>query len=89
MTDQTDDIIKPFTVLVSAAELPEPIVKRFPRQPPPDARFALTVEPVETETAKLESLRRDLQAGLDDIAAARLIEGDALFAELRALFPPE
>jgi len=53
--------LEPFTVEVPASELPESIVSRFPERPPADARFAVTVEPAETDAEKLAALQRDPQ----------------------------
>ncbi len=77
----------PFTVEVSASELPKRVLDRFPERPAADARFAVTVEPAETEAEKLAALQRDLQAGLDDLAAGRVSEGKDVFARLKARFP--
>lgn len=52
----------------------------------PDARFAVTVEPAESEAERLAALRRDLQAGLDDVAAGRVKDGEAVFADLKKRF---
>lgn len=80
--------LEPITVELSAAELPESIASRFSERPPADARFAVTVEPVETEAEKLVALQHDLQAGLDDLAAGRVNEGADVFARLKARFNP-
>src|SRR5712691_13542449 len=79
--------LEPFTIEVSASELPKRILDRFPKRPPADARFAVTVEPAEDEAEKLAALKQDLQAGFDDIGAGRLSEGKEVFARLKARFP--
>ena len=78
---------EPFTVVVPAAELPKRILDRFPEPPAADARFAVTIEPEESEAEKLEALRREIQAGLDDLAAGKVQEGENVFAELKKRFP--
>lgn len=78
---------EPFTIEVSASELPKRVLDRFPGRPAADARFAVTIEPAETEAEKLAALQRDLQAGLDDLAAGRVSEGNDVFARLKARFP--
>jgi hypothetical protein len=84
---ESGNTIEPFTVVLPASELPESIVSRLPERPPADARFAVTVEPAETEAEKFAALQRDLQTGLDDIAAGRVSDGADVFARLKALFP--
>ena len=76
--------IEPFTIEVSASELPKRILDRFPE--PPEARFSVTIEPTETEAEKLAALQQDLQAGLDDLAAGRVSDGRQVFARLKARF---
>jgi hypothetical protein len=78
--------LQPVTVEVSASELPESIVSRFPERPPAAARFTVTVEPAESEAEKLESLRRDLQAGIDDLEAGRSSDAATMFARLKDRF---
>jgi hypothetical protein len=79
--------LEPFTVVVAASELPKRILDRFPEPPSADARFAVTVEPEESDAEKLDALRRELQAGLDDLAAGRVSEGKDVFARLKKRFP--
>jgi hypothetical protein len=78
---------EPFTIIVAASELPKRILDRFPEPPSADARFAVTVEPEESDAEKLDALRRELQAGLDDLAAGRVSEGSEVFARLKKRFP--
>ena len=78
---------EPFTIEVAASELPKRILERFPKRPAADARFALTVEPAESEAEKLAALKRDLQTGLDDLAAGRVNDADDVFARLKKRFP--
>lgn len=75
---------KPFTVEVTASELPESIVARFLQRPVATARFTVTVEPVESAPEKLEDLRQHIQEGLDDMDSGRLVDGDAAFGSLQA-----
>ena len=67
---------EPFTIVIPASELPKRILDQFPAPPSADAHFAVTVEPAESEAEKLVALQRDLQAGLDDLAAGRVSEGN-------------
>jgi hypothetical protein len=85
----TAKTIEPFTIEVSASELPKRILDRFPKPPAAEARFSVTVEPAESEAEKLAALQRDLQAGLDDLAAGRVSDGRQVFARLKTRFPAE
>lgn len=78
---------EPFTIEVSASELPKRILDQFSEPPEADARFAVTVEPAGSEAERLAALQRDLQAGLDDIATGRVSDGNEVFARLKARFP--
>jgi hypothetical protein len=84
---QSAKALEPFTIVIPASELPKQILDRFPEPPSADARFALTVEPAESEAEKLAALLRDIQAGLDDLAVGRVSEGQEVFARLKARFP--
>ena len=77
---------EPFTIEVSAGELPKHILDRFAEPPEAKARLAVTIEPAESEARKLAALKRDLQVGLDDLLAGRGSEGEAVFARFRARF---
>ena len=77
---------EPFTIVVTASELPKRVLDRFPEPPPAEARFALTVEPAEAEAERLAALQRDLQTGLDDLTAGRASNGREVFARLKARF---
>src|SRR5205814_934613 len=79
--------LEPFTIVVPASVLPKCILDRFPEPLSADARFALTVEPEASEAEKLDRLRRELQTGLDDLAAGRVSDGKHVFARLKARFP--
>lgn len=78
--------VEPFSLEMIASELPESIVSRLPERPPADARLVVTIEPAESEAEKLEALRRDLQAGLDDLAAGQVSDGADVFARLKTRF---
>jgi hypothetical protein len=78
---------KPFTVEVTASELPEALIARFPKRPPADTKFSVTVEPIQSEAEKLAALRKDLQEGLADVEAGRTSELEAVFARLKSRFP--
>ena len=87
MPPKSAKTLKPFTIEVSASELPKRLLDRFPERPAADARFAVTIEPAESEAEKLATLQRDLQAGLDNLAAGRVSDGKDVFARLKARFP--
>jgi hypothetical protein len=53
---------------------------------PETQRIAGTVEPAEGEAEKLAALQRELQAGLNDLAAGRVSEGADVFARLKTRF---
>ena len=86
VASETARTVEPFTIEVSASELPKRIPDRFPEPPAAEARFSVTVEPAESESEKLAALQRDLQAGLDDLAAGRVSDGRQVFARLKARF---
>jgi hypothetical protein len=44
-------------------------------------------KPVQTEAEKLAALKKDLQEGLDDVAAGRVSELDEVFTRLKSQFP--
>ena len=79
--------LEPFTIEVLASELPKRVLDQFPEPPASDARFAVTIEPAESEVERLATLQRDLRAGLDDLAAGRVSDGKEVFARLKAKFP--
>lgn len=87
MPTEAAKTIVPFTIVIRASELPKQILDRFPEPPATDARFAVTVEPAESEADKLGALERDLQVGLDDLAAGRASDAAEVFARLRERFP--
>ena len=87
MTSETAKTPEPFTIEVSASELPKRILDRFPEPPAAEARFSITVEPAESEPEKLAALQRDLQAGLSDLAAGRVRDAREVFARLKSQFP--
>ena len=87
MPSKSAKTLEPFTIEVSASELPKRVLDQFPEPPASDARFAVTVGPAESEAEKLAALQHDLQAGLDDLAAGRVSEGKDVFARLKARFP--
>jgi hypothetical protein len=80
------DTLQPFTVEVSVSDLPESITSRFPQKLPATARVAVTIEPAEDDSEKLASLRRDLQAGIDDLEGGRSSEAAAVFGRLKERF---
>ena len=89
MASETVKTPEPFTIEVSASELPKRILDRFPEPPAAEARFSVTVEPAESEPEKLAALQRDLQAGLEDLGAGRVSDGRQVFARLKTQFPVE
>ena len=80
MPTESAKAIEPLTIEVTASELPKGILDRFPEPPAAEARFFVTIEPAETEAEKIAALQRDLQAGLDDLAAGRVSDGGLAFA---------
>jgi hypothetical protein len=54
-----------------------------------EARFSVTIEPAESEAQKPAALQRDLQTGLDDLAAGRVSDSRQVFARLKTRFPTE
>lgn len=78
---------EPFTLEFLASELPESIASRFLQRPAENARFIVTVEPAQTDEQKLAALRRDIQDGIEDVNAGRVIDGATVFAELKTRFP--
>lgn len=87
MTTSQEQESQPFTVELAASELPETLAARFAKRPAADTIFAVTVAPVQTEAEKLAALKKDLQEGLDDVAAGRVSEFDEVFARLKSRFP--
>jgi len=59
------------------------VIKAAPLEAAPDPGFAVTTEPVESETGKFAALKRDLQVGLDDLAAGRVSNAGEVFARLK------
>ncbi len=87
MVSRSAKALEPFTIVMPASELPKRILDRFPQPPSAQARFAVTVEPAESDAEKLASLKKDLQEGLDDLAAGRVSDGKDVFARLKKRFP--
>jgi hypothetical protein len=87
VTSETAKTPEPFTIEVSASELPKRILDRFPEPPAAEARFSVTVEPAESEPEKFAALQRDLQAGLSDLAAGRVSDAREVFSRLKSQFP--
>ena len=79
--------LEPFTIELSASDLPQRLLDRFPVPPPADARFTVTIEPAESDAEKLRSLKRDVAAGVDDLTAGRTSDSEAVFARLKRRFP--
>ena len=44
---------------------------------------------MEEDVEKLKALRAQIQEGLDDANAGRLLDGDEVFADLRARYEPQ
>lgn len=49
-------------------------------------RVAVTIEAAESEADKAASLRRDLQAGIDELEAGNSSDAAAVFARLKERF---
>lgn len=75
------------TAIVRAEDLPKAVAAQFPEYPIPGTRYRLIAEPVdETDEEKLASLRADVRKGREQLAAGLGIDGDEVFAQLRARF---
>ena len=79
--------IEPITIELSGSELPDSIVARLPERPAADARFIVTVETALSDEEMLAALRRDIEDGLADADAGRLLDADEVFAKLKARYP--
>jgi len=75
-----------FTLEIKASDLPESFLSRFSRRPAADTPFEITIEPIMSEAERLAALCHDLQEGLDASAAGRVIDGEEVFARMRAKF---
>jgi hypothetical protein len=77
------------TLAFQAEELPKELAAALAERPVSGSRYRVTVEEVEaTDEMKLAALRAAIQKGRDDIAAGKVIDGEAAFAELRDKYFP-
>lgn len=74
------------TVEMRAEDLPDSIKARLKSDLIPGMPYRVTVEPADDLEAKREALLRDLQEGIDDIEAGRVIDSDIVFDELLAKY---
>jgi hypothetical protein len=77
----------PITAEVPASELPEKLLAQFRERPAADMRFTITVEPALSREEKLAALRREIDIGLDDLESGHTVDGETVFAELKARYP--
>lgn len=73
------------TVTVPAHHLPEEARAALPQRPIPGTRYRVTVEEIEeTDEEKRDALRRVLQERRESVAAGNAVDGEEMFARLRA-----
>lgn len=87
MTQSKRAMPEKITVQMRAEELPDSIKARLKETLIPGMPYRVTVEPVDDQAAKREALLRDLEEGIADLEAGRVVDGDTFFAELRAKYP--
>ena len=77
------------TGTVQAEDFPQELAAVLSLHPIPGSRYRVTVEEVEvTDEEKLAVLRAAVTKGREELAAGLGIDGETMFAELRAeLFP--
>lgn len=79
-----------FTATVQAKALSHELTAALSMRPVPGSRYRVIVEEIEeTDEEKREALRAAIQKGRDEIAAGQAIDGETMFAELRAEFFPD
>lgn len=81
------DTQHPVAIEVSASELPESVIARFPERPSATARLVIMVGPDEHEEEYL-LLKADIEKGLADLDAGRSSDAEEVFARLEKEFPP-
>lgn len=84
MTEKRRAMPEKTTVEMRAEELPESLRALLPERPIPGTPYRVTIEPIEDREAKLAALRRDIDEGIADADAGRVVDGDVAFARLRA-----
>jgi hypothetical protein len=87
MTITESRLPEPFTVVLLGSDLPESLASRFPQRPADDTRFVVTLEPEQTDEEKDLALKSAIQEGIDDSQAGHVLDGETVFAELKARFP--
>lgn len=87
MSRNTRAIPEKITVEMRAEDLPESIKARLKTGLIPGMPYRVTVEPVADLEAKRAALLRDLDEGIADLEAGRVIDSEAVFAELLAKLP--
>lgn len=79
-----------FSATIPAESVPPELAATLSMHPIRGSRYRVTLEEVEeTDEEKRAALRAAIQRGRDEIAAGQVIEGEAMFAELRAEFFPD
>lgn len=68
--DSKANSLRPFTLELPVSELPDAIASRLPKRLAAATVVAVTIEATQNETEKLESLRRDLQQGIEILMQA-------------------
>ncbi len=78
------------TGTVQAEDIPRELAAALAMHPIRGARYRITLEEVEaTDEEKLATLRAAVAKGRAEFAAGLGIDGEAMFAELRAEFFPD
>ncbi len=77
------------TGTVRAEEIPADFAARLTHRPALGTRYRVIFEEIEeTDEEKRAALRAAIQRGRDEVAAGQVVDGETMFAELRAeLFP--
>lgn len=86
MTQSKRAMPEKITVEMRAEDLPDSIKARLKGDFIPGMPYRVTVEPVDDQDAKRDALLRDLQEGIDDIEAGRVVDFDVddFLAEMHA-----
>jgi hypothetical protein len=82
------DSLHPFSLEISASDLPESLIARFPERPMENDRLVITIEPAETDEDKIFQLQADIEQGITDIEAGRFSSFSDVIADLEKRFPP-
>jgi hypothetical protein len=81
---------QPTTFTVRAETLPKELTAQMQPRPLPSSRIRVTLEAVEpTREEFINLLRAGIDRGRADVAAGRVVDGEEMFARLRAKHFPE